>query len=216
MKIFFKRYVYLLKIVGLLLIFSSCSLFSSKREIVQNNEEMVPRSQYDQLMERYKNLAKDSGREKVSSTSKKENISAKLGETVSLKNKKIEEALLESINQKVDVKGAKKESKLFNLAYRTYIKKDFNKALKMFQSLEKSNYSQVRVRSRFYIAEILFNQKEYDLAMQLYESIINEDAFTGFSLKCFERLVVCSKELGIEDKEIKYQSLLEGLLGKKV
>ena len=209
-----------------LLFLSSCSLISSNRKGVSEStpteSSTVSKEEYDKLKMQYEALlAEKNGVVTIESTPPviMEN-SAVIGETVTLsenqnKNDKIEKAILTSLDMEVDEKDIEKETKLFKMAYNVYKEKDYNKALKMLQNIEKSNYPQVQVRAKFYIAEIFFIQKEYDLAMQIYEEIVEEKAFSGLVLPSLERLTVCAKELDLNDKLNRYQSLMESLLGRK-
>ena len=71
--------------------------------------------------------------------------------------------------------------------------------------------AQVRVRAKYFIGEILFIQEEYDLAMQVFEEIINQHAFSAVIIKSLDRLVECSKKLGLSKKERRYFSILKDI-----
>jgi TolA-binding protein len=86
-------------------------------------------------------------------------------------------------------------------------------ALKAFQSLERSPMLQIRVRSKFQIAEILFTQNEFDLASQVFEDIVKNYAFSGLVIDSLKRLVTCSEKLNLNDKAVKYQSMLSDIFG---
>ena len=81
-------------------------------------------------------------------------------------------------------------------------------ALQIFKDLENSKHKQVKVRAQFFIGEVLFKQGEYDLAMQVFEDIINKYAFSGIILKTLGRLVVCSDKLRLKKKYDLYYSIL--------
>ena len=81
-------------------------------------------------------------------------------------------------------------------------------ALQIFKELELSKHRQVKVRARFFIGEVLFKQGEYDLAMQVFEEIINKFSFSGIILKTLGRLVVCSDKLKLKKKYDLYYSIL--------
>ena len=72
---------------------------------------------------------------------------------------------------------------------------------------------QIRVHAKFYIGEILFRQQEYDLAMQVFEEILDKDAFSGIVLKTLGRLVTCSKKLKLKKKKDRYYSMLHDFFG---
>ncbi|MFT6069957.1 MAG: tetratricopeptide (TPR) repeat protein [Bacteriovoracaceae bacterium] len=84
----------------------------------------------------------------------------------------------------------------------------FNEGLNKLKVVENSTSRQVRVRAKFLLGEILFKQKEYDLAMQVFEEIISKDAFSGLVLKSLGRLIVCCEKLKQEKKQQQYYSIL--------
>lgn len=84
----------------------------------------------------------------------------------------------------------------------------FNEALNEIKKIEDSPVRQIRVRAKFNLGEVLFSQEEYDLAMQVYEEIIKEDAFSGVVIKTLGRLIVCSENLKLDKKRDTYYSIL--------
>jgi tetratricopeptide (TPR) repeat protein len=84
----------------------------------------------------------------------------------------------------------------------------FDSALNEFKILEGSKLRQISVRAKFSIGELLFKQGEFDLAMQVYEEILQKDAFSGLVLKTLGRLIVCSSKLKLKKKEEQYYSVL--------
>ena len=84
----------------------------------------------------------------------------------------------------------------------------FNEGLNKLKAVENSTSRQVRVRAKFLLGEILFKQKEYDLAMQVFEEIISKDAFSGMVLKSLGRLIICCEKLKQEKKQQQYYSIL--------
>lgn len=90
----------------------------------------------------------------------------------------------------------------------------FENALQILKSLEQSQEKQIRVRARFMIGELLFNQGEFDLAHQVFEDIVSKDAFSGLVIKALARLVVCSEKLKLPEKGQKYFSYLHDVFGE--
>lgn len=86
-------------------------------------------------------------------------------------------------------------------------------ALRIFQRLEKEAPSVIAVRAKFQIAEMLFVQNEFDLAMQIYEEILFNFAHSGVTLNGLARLVVCCEKLGLNEKKAQYDSLLRDVFG---
>jgi tetratricopeptide (TPR) repeat protein len=81
-------------------------------------------------------------------------------------------------------------------------------ALILLKDLEESSNHQIKVRAKFYLAEMLFRQNEYDLAMQMYEEIVRKYAFSGLVIKSLGRLIVCSEKLKLGKKQERYYSIL--------
>jgi tetratricopeptide (TPR) repeat protein len=81
-------------------------------------------------------------------------------------------------------------------------------ALVMIKELDTSPVLQIRVRAKYLLAEILFKQGEFDLAMQVYEEVLTQYAFSGLVIKTLGRLIVCSDKLKLAMKQEKYYSML--------
>ena len=81
-------------------------------------------------------------------------------------------------------------------------------AMDILIKLQKSSYRQIQVRAQFLVAKGLFLQEEFDLALQAYEDIIQRSAFSGLVLEALQQAIVCTKKLGIKDKEDRYYSML--------
>jgi predicted negative regulator of RcsB-dependent stress response len=96
----------------------------------------------------------------------------------------------------------------FRMAEQAAGKGDHGLAMKYFKILEKSQNTQLKVRAKYNIAEILFDQKDYDLAMQAYEEIIKNYAFSGLVIKSLGRLIACTEQLKLKEKKDKYYSIL--------
>ena len=96
----------------------------------------------------------------------------------------------------------------FRAAEAAVRKGDMSQGMKLFKIIEKSQNMQLKVRAKYNIAEILFDQKDYDLAMQAYEEIIKSYAFSGLVIKSLGRLIVCTEKLKLKEKKDKYYSIL--------
>lgn len=84
----------------------------------------------------------------------------------------------------------------------------YDASINMIKELEKSPVRQVVVRAKFLMGEILFGQGEYDLALQVFEEILENHAFSGLVIKTLGRLIVCSDKLKLAGKQEKYYSIL--------
>ncbi len=107
----------------------------------------------------------------------------------------------EKINIEEQLEQFKKATLLMN-------QNKFDASLNEFKILESSEVRQISVRAKFNIGELLFRQNEYDLAMQVFQEILQNDAFSGLVIKTLGRLIVCSSKLKLKKKEEQYHSIL--------
>ena len=91
-----------------------------------------------------------------------------------------------------------------------------DEALKIFQFLDKSQTRQISVRAKRHIGDIYFAKKQYDLALQVFESIIRQNSFSGSVIKALEYAAKSSSELGLNDKKLKYESILRDFFEVRV
>lgn len=89
----------------------------------------------------------------------------------------------------------------------------FDHAIRGLQPLTKSSSKQVQVRAKFGMAEILLAQKEFDLALQAYEDIINNYAFSGLVVNALKKAAGCAEKLNLSEKKAQYESLLKDVFG---
>jgi TolA-binding protein len=83
----------------------------------------------------------------------------------------------------------------------------YDQALREIRKIENSPIRQIRARAKFNLGEVLFQQGEFDLAMQIFEDVIKTEAFSGIVLKTLGRLIVCSERLNQEQKRETYFSM---------
>lgn len=86
--------------------------------------------------------------------------------------------------------------------------KKYDESMIILRELEASSFGQIRVRVKYLIGELLFLQKEYDLAMQKFEEIISQNAFSGVIIKTLKKLIQCSEALNLNRKRERYYSIL--------
>ena len=86
--------------------------------------------------------------------------------------------------------------------------KQTEKAMILLKELEGSPVRQIKVRAKLNIGNLLFDQKEYDLALQKYEEIIGQYAFSGLVLEALTKIIDCSEKLGLQEKRKRYYSIL--------
>ena len=86
--------------------------------------------------------------------------------------------------------------------------KKYNDAFLYAKKLENSSHRQIKARAIYLKGEVFFQQKEYDLAMQLLEEVVGGHAFSSVVLTALKRLIVCTEKLQLEKKKRKYYSIL--------
>lgn len=226
-----------------ILIFSltatSCSMLGERKSLfddeapstttAQAKEQMVPKAQYDQLLEKYDSLVKETKAPSLADQYKRD--SAPTDQEVQLNMiDDLEKAKDTNMAETVDVFAnevvnntkkqqdddlqLQKELNLLKQAEGLLAQNRLDQSLTILKDLENSKHSQIKVRAKFYLAEMLFSQKEYDLAMQLYEEILRQHAFSGLVIKSLGRLIVCTDKLSLAKKKEKYYSILHDFFGE--
>jgi TolA-binding protein len=189
-------------------------------------KENVSRTQYDQLLTKYERLINKNEDLKLKNLSPGEEArimkdldsirgnttanGSELIETVDVFGDKKSGPVISPIMPRNIVSDEKIEGEITALhqAERLVIRQQHDKALDILKELENSSVKQIKVRAKFLLAELLFQQKEYDLSLQIFEDILHQYAFSGVILKTLGRLIVCTKKLNLEKKHEQYFSLL--------
>ena len=207
-----------LKLIWVTLILStfvSCSTLSKlnpmnyfRRDRTQ--EKPVTRAEYNELLKKYeKLLAKHTPTTPVENRSNKsdeeeiEQLEKLITQVLNTKKAKVAKKQIYSSEQ------VRNELKRLAQLKRKMDQKKFGDALLLVKELESSQVEQVRAQTRFYFSEILFMQKEYDLAMQIYEEIMIKMDFSIYAKESLEKLVLCTNKLNRESKNSYYQSILK-------
>jgi tetratricopeptide (TPR) repeat protein len=187
--------------------------------------QWVTKEQYDQLMVKYKNLLSEYEKVKEQKlTGSGPDIIGELNnqpnadESVDVfgKNGIASSALANkpSISRPMTEDELNKEIKVYKKGVSFKANGNTAEAIKIFQVLEKSQTKQIRVRSRYHLASLYFSQNQYDLALQVTEKMIGYDAFSGVVLEAMVIAVKCCDKLGLEEKKLKYNSMLKDVFGQ--
>ena len=88
-------------------------------------------------------------------------------------------------------------------------------ATKIFQQLETQGIPEVKVRSKLQIGEMLYEKGQYDLALQVFEDIINKYAYSGVVLESLKYAQICSEKLGLQNKKDQYSSMINDVFEAK-
>ena len=217
-----------------LLMLSSCSWYRNlERSLVDdednkgNKSRTISRGQYDQLLLKYEELSKKYEQLKERPPGSQDSLVDELqknqsenfaqvspnaeSETVNLfpgseENKQVSSA---PIVVPEDI-----ESQL-GLFRRGLGLKESNpgEATKIFQQLENKAISPVRVRAKYQIGEMLLGKSQFDLALQVFEDIINKHADSGVVLDALKGAVKASEKLSIPGKRDQYASMINDVFG---
>ncbi len=197
-----------------LLLLSSCSWYRDlERSLVEDDEKKmkasrsVPRAQYDQLLVKYEELSKKYEQLKDRPASGQDSLVDELQRTSS----NVETVnVFEGGSQPTPIEVPGDIESQLSLYRRGLALKESNpgEATKIFQQLENQAISPVRARAKFQIGEMLLARGQYDMALQVYEDVINKNAESGIVLDALRGAVVASDKLGIPNKKDQYSSML--------
>lgn len=193
-------------------------------------QQMVPKAQYDQLLEKYDKLLKDTKAPSLADQYKAKDGKASAEQVQLSMIDDLQGAKSSSVAETVDVFAnevvaqkkqeqsddvlLQKELNLLKQAEGLMAQNRLDQSLTILKDLEGSRHNQIKVRAKFYLAEMLFSQQEFDLAMQLYEEILRQHAFSGLVVKSLGRLIVCTDKLKLAKKKEKYYSILHDFFGE--
>jgi TolA-binding protein len=216
-------------LASLLFLTSSCSWYRDlERSLVaddQKNQKRstrpVAREQYDQLLVKYEELSKKYEELKENPNANKSSLTDELQkvqgenfantaantETVNVfpeKDAAVAASVTPTENVSSDVDAQ------LSLFRRGMALKASNagEATKIFQQLETEGVPSVKVRAKYQIGEMLLARQQYDLALQVFEDIINKNASSGIVQDALRSAVVCSDKLGMQSKKEQYASVL--------
>ena len=215
------------------ILFVSCASLTDRQSLFGNEEaekkpDTVPRAQYEQLLKKYdalmreKKVAKQEAPSEqlvddvVNRISQANQQKDRLSGTVDLMAgsamnapKGVDKRVM-PIVEASDYDPEMVENHILKIRKADNLQRQnkFDASLAIIKELDKSPVRQVQVRAKYLLAEILFKQGEYDLAMQIYEEVLNKYAFSGLVVKSLGRLIVCSDKLKQVKKQEKYYSIL--------
>lgn len=237
-----KKYFNFVSIFLIISLLPGCSYFSKRARIdsngnTQNNvtNESVPKFQYDDLSKKYEDLlskyrdlegknSKEAPTDLVETVNVlDENLKTSTSQIASnsktTENSQEEKLLQDALNDEKKMENqptdGEVESEILSIRKAQELVKGnkLNDALAILKDLENSKVLQIKVRVKFAIGEIMLLQKEYDLAMQIFEEIVSEYAFSGVVVETLDRLVTCADKLGQGVKKEKYYSMLHDVFG---
>ena len=108
-------------------------------------------------------------------------------------------------------KGFNEQKKLFDEGRAAMVNGKLDQARANFMQLSRSQVYSMRAESKLYLGMIYFEQKNYDLSLQVFEDIMNQEAASGQVLNALKMAVRCSDQLNLPQKKARYQSILTDL-----
>jgi len=205
-----------------ILVLNSCSWYRDvQRSLVDEDEKKAARSrpvtreQYDQLLVKYEELSNKYEKLKENPNKEQTSLVDELQKTSSENfskaptNTETVDAFPNQVVVSTEDVPSDLESQLALYRKGVSLKgSNTGEATKIFQQLENVGAPAVRVRSKFQIGELLFDKGQYDLALQVFEDIINKNAHSGVVLSALRYAMNCSDKLGIQNKKDQYASML--------
>jgi tetratricopeptide (TPR) repeat protein len=88
-------------------------------------------------------------------------------------------------------------------------------ATKIFQQLESKAIPSVRARAKLQLGQMLMDKQQHDLALQVFEDIIQRNASSGVVIDALRSAVVSSEKLGLKEKRDQYASMLNDVFGAR-
>ncbi|MAZ47182.1 MAG: hypothetical protein CME65_01385 [Halobacteriovoraceae bacterium] len=224
----------LLFISGIFIVASCSNLVESTRESLlggnktrkspKQEVKWVSKAQYDDLMSKYKSL--NQKYESLKENKMPSQTNAMADETIDVFAQTEKQSMKQEVAQTssskassgvaIDVSQIDEEIDYYKRARLMLKAGKTEEALKLFQYLEKAKSKQIQVRSKRYIGDIYFQKQQFDLALQVYESIIRQYSFSGSVLPALRNASKCSEALGLMNKKEQYQSMLRDFFGMQV
>jgi tetratricopeptide (TPR) repeat protein len=203
---------------------SSCSLLQrrsgedagSKDGQELENSNYVSRAQYEKLLKKYQSLKAEQTGGDGEITAANVDVSEPSAETVSLFDDGKSAPAPRSMaprSSKITIEDDEINDSLSQLykAIQSYQARDYSAALNVLDRLNRSSVDQVRVRSRYYTGLILFEKQEHDLALQVFEEVLQNHSFSYLVLDSLKYAYNCAQKLNLDDKANRYQSMLRDI-----
>lgn len=205
-----------------LALLSSCSWYRDlERSLVEDDAKQarrdkspVPREQYNQLLSKYEELSKKYQTLKENPSGSESTLVNELQKT-------------QAESETVDVFAGQVPAGTINVPsdidsqlslYRRGVElktSNSGEATKIFQQLETQAAGPIKARAKFQIGDMLLARGQFDLALQIFEDVINKNADSGIVLDALKGAVVASEKLGLPNKKDQYSSMLTDVFGSQ-
>jgi len=199
----------LIPLMALMAFNTSCSWYKNlERSLVEDDQnkarksKTVSREQYDNLLVKYEELSK-----KYEETKTGKPVTSELVDE--LQNTETvdvfaNEQIVISEDVPTDVES---QVLLFKRAIALKSSKP-GEATRIFQQLESQGIPAVKVRAKYQIGEMLYERGQFDVALQVFEDIIQKQAHSGMVLSALKLAEACSEKLNLKQKKDQYGSMI--------
>ncbi len=219
-----KLSINLILLLSLSYTLTSCSFFkSARRSIVDEDEagsasnQTVSKKQYEELLSRYEELHRKyemSKEGKDNSLSQNESSVAPVVSNTNVETVDVFNQGQASANTAVAAANIPNDLEnqielLKNARMNLLDSKKQTDALKSLQGLKNSKYSGIKARATYELGELFFKQSEFDLALQMYEEVITQNAGSGMVIEALPKIIVSCEKLGLPSKKEQYQTLMK-------
>ena len=174
-------------------------------------DEKVSKEKYENLLKKYKSLVeKNTPRQtlgKPSGTHANPILESRQVDEFRKSLMSSEAKAATASQKKYNSKKVRKDISLLYQAYSMFNKKKFGDVIIILKELEGSQVFQIRAQARFLLGKTMFEQEEYDVAMQIFEEIVLGMRGTVIGLLSLEKLISCTDKVGLLQKK-KYFSQL--------
>jgi len=167
--------------------------------------ETVPREQYETLLSQYNDLKSKTESSQTPSLTSEEFPTSP---TVSMG---AEESMAPSLSNTSAMSATGDEFEELQKAILAFEIKKYDLSMNLLDKLTGSSEDQVKYRSRFYAGKILFARGEFNLAMQVFEDLLERYAFSGLSVESLQLAIQCAEKLGQGEKIKKLSELAKRL-----
>ena len=190
-----------LAVVLCVIFLSSCATFKKFTA-----DESVPKEKYDDLLKKYKDLVSTKGPDLPNNGTNFVPVENK-EMLLDLKNRLLNSKMEFNNVQDYNPSRVSKDLNLLYQAYDKFNQKKFGDVIILLKELEASQVFQVRAQAKYLFGITMFEQGEFDLAMQIFEDVMVKMRSSVFGLLSLNKLLACTERLGLKKKNEYYTQI---------
>ena len=207
---------------------SSRSVFEpdQSKKAPARSQNLVSKNQYDQLMEKYRAVYSENQKLKeklgISVKPLADDFQSADSNTISINQESSKDQNVNPVKQmsnegaSVDDENFQKNMSNYEEGLKNFDEKKYLAARKLFEQTSTSSFSQIKVRSRFYLGRTFMMEDQYDLALQMFDEVITSHAYSSYVFEALRFGAECAKKLKQETKYQEYVSLLQDVFKQSV